>query len=111
LREGKRGEVSSPSAEASERRSPRLDGANGGEGLFTPIGEGGTREELGEVCVGRAGRLGRATPLASGDGWRREGEGEWIEGEPEESVEDLNGWTGLMFGLRMGSGPGAEGRS
>lgn len=97
--------MSSPSAEASERRSPRLDG---GEGLFTQIGEGTTREELGEVCVGRAGTLGRATPLASGEGWRREGEGEWIEGEPEESVEDLNGWTVLMFGLRMGSG---EGRS
>lgn len=30
------------------------------------------------------------------------GGGEWIDGEPEERVEDLNGWTRLMFGLRIG---------
>lgn len=96
-----------PSADASERRSDRLDGANGGEGRLpapeiaprpptpapAPIGEGGTRELFGDVCAGgRAGRLGSAAPPAeSGEGWRRDGEGEWIDGEPEERVDDRNG--------------------
>lgn len=96
-----------PSADVSERRSDRLDGANGGDGRLAvpemapippkpapaPIGEGGTRELFGDVCAaGRAGRLGSAAPpVESGEGWRRDGEGEWMDGEPEERVDERNG--------------------
>lgn len=47
-----------PSALVSDLRSPRLDGANGGEGrLPIPMGEGGTRgTPVGEVCAGREGK-------------------------------------------------------
>jgi hypothetical protein len=80
-----------------------LEGAKGGDGrLPMPMGEGGTR---GEDCTGREWRD------ESGDGLRSEGEGEGMEGDPVESVDDLNGCTGLMLGRRMGRGPGAEGRS
>lgn len=59
----------SPSALAKDLRSPKLEGANGGEGrLPAPIGEGGTLDEVGDV-VGK-GREGRDGPPAeeSGDG-------------------------------------------
>lgn len=107
-----------PSAEAKERRSPKLEGAKGGEGRNgvigegsfapVPIGEGGfgTRDEIGE-SGGRAGNEGPAVLAESGEWWRREGDGECMDGDPEDIVGDLNGFS---TGLRMGTGPaGAEG--
>lgn len=44
-----------------------------------PIGDGGTRELVGEVWLGREGRLGIVgcvPPVERGDGCRREGDGE-----------------------------------
>ena len=70
-----------------------------------PIGDGGTR------VVGDRVADGTGPADERGEGWRREGEGECSEGEPEERVEALKGWTGLMLGRRIGSGPGADGRS
>lgn len=81
-----RGEPSdgAPSAEASERRSPRLEGANGGERRNGATGEDGprlpveppvmtdegaaaARLEVGEVCAGLAGSEGPASPPDSGE--------------------------------------------
>jgi hypothetical protein len=80
-----------------------------------PIGDGGIgiREDVGEVVVEGKGREGReGMPVEErGDGWRMEGGPEWREGEPEERAGDLKGCTGLMFGRRIRSGPGEDGRS
>jgi hypothetical protein len=64
-----------------------------------PIGEGGTGTPravavvvVGDVGNGRAGKEGPPVLAEDkGDGWRREGEGEWREGEPDESVDALKG--------------------
>lgn len=70
---------SSPSALANDRRSPKLDGVKGGEGLLPiPIGDGGIgiRDEVGDVVgKGREGREGMPVD-ESGEGCR-------IEGGPE----------------------------
>lgn len=47
----------------------------------------------------------------SGEACLKEGVGEWSEGEPEESVDALNGLSGFSCGRRIGSGPGRDGRS
>ena len=103
-----------PSAEFTERLSPRLPGWNGGEGRNGAIGEddnrllllgdGGTRGELG-TAGGPGPREG------TGEACLKEGDGEWREGDPEESVDALNGLSGFSCGRRMGSGPGRDGRS
>jgi hypothetical protein len=103
-----------PSAEFTERRSPKLPGWNGGEGRNGAIGEddnrpyppgdGGTRGEL-DVAGGPGPRGG------SGDACLKEGDGECSEGEPEESVDALKGLSGFSCGRRIGSGPGRDGRS
>ena len=105
-----------PSAEFTERRSPKLPGWTGGEGRNGTIGDddsrpylpgdGGTRGEP-EVAGGPGPRGG------SGEACLNEGDGECREGE-EESVEALNGLSGLSgfsCGRRIGSGPGRDGRS
>lgn len=97
------------------RPEPRLDGTNGGDGLkgvtgdegMLPVGEGGTREDVGD-CAGREGRDGPVPP-DSGELWRREGDGECNEGDPDEIVDDLNALTAVM-GRRMGT-PAAEAAS
>jgi len=73
------------------------------------MGEGGlgARAEIGERG-GRAGNEGPAYPSLvaaeeSGEWCRREGDGEWMDGDPEEIVGDLNGFN---TGRRMGRGPG-----
>ena len=108
-----------PSALVSDLRSPRLDGVNVGDGLKGVAGEVGTlgtdgtalaREEVGEVCGGRDGSVG---PPDSGEFCRSDGEGEYNDGEPEDSVDDLKGLMGLT-GLpdrRIGNGPWAGGYS
>lgn len=45
-------------------------------------------------------------PVESGEGWRNEGDGEWIDGDPEDSVDDLKGCTGVIPDLRIGRAPG-----
>ena len=78
-----------------------------GDGSFAPapIGDGGCpREALGE-CVGREGNEG---PEDRGELCLRDGDGECMEGEPEESVDDLNGWTGFNGGRRIGRAPAAD---
>lgn len=50
--------------------------------------------------------MGRMFPAESGEGWRSEGDGEWMDGEPEDRVDDLNGCTGLIPDLRIGRAPG-----
>jgi hypothetical protein len=71
------------------------------------MGDGGIREDVGDVVVGRDGR-----PVDDrGDGWRWEEVGEGIDGDPDESVDDLKGCTGLILGRRIGRGDGADGRS
>lgn len=123
-----RGEPSdgAPSAEASERRSPRLDGANGGERRKGAMGDEGprlpvpvepavrtedgataAREDVGDVCAGREGSEGPASPPDSGECWRSDGEGEWKDGEPEETVADLKAFTGPMSG-RVGKEPAGD---
>ena len=90
------GLVNAPSAEMNDRRSPKLDGGNVGEcrrtgiGAPDPIGEGGfcPRVDIGE-CGGLDGREG-PTPADRGE-WRRDGDGEWSDGDPEDRVDDLNG--------------------
>lgn len=89
-----------PSAEANDLRSPKLEGANVGEGLKggigdgslppEPMGEGGfvARVDMGE-CGGLEGREGPA-PVDNGE-CRSDGDGEWSDGDPEDSVDDLNG--------------------
>jgi hypothetical protein len=47
----------------------------------------------------------------SGEACLKEGDGECSEGEPEESVDALNGLSGLSCGRRIGNGPGRDGRS
>lgn len=102
-----------PSALANDLRSPRLDGANGGDGRKGIFGEAvvldadGTalaREEAGDVCGGRDGSDG---PPDSGEFCLSDGEGECIEGEPEDSVDDLKALIGLT-GRRIVTGPWAE---
>lgn len=68
------------------------------------MGEGGTRGELGPAAAlgPRAG---------SGDACLKEGDGECRDGEPEDSVDALNGLSGFSCGRRIGSGPGTDGRS
>ena len=66
------------------------------------MGDGGTRVD---VCIGRD------CADDNGEGFLREGGGDGTEGEPEVSVDDLKGCTGLMLGRRIGSGPGEDGRS
>lgn len=107
--------TATPSVEAKDRLSPRLEGANGGEGRCgttgegsfapAPIGDGGwPREALGE-CVGREGREG---PEDNGELCLKDGDGECIDGEPEDNVDDLKGCTGLSGGLRIGRAPAAS---
>ena len=73
-------------SDASDLRSLKLDGANGG-GDDLPIGEVGTR---GDDCINCARRVDE-----SGDGLRMDGE---EEGEPEKhSVVDLNRQIGLIM--------------
>lgn len=121
-----RGEPSegAPSAEASERRSPRLEGAKGGERRSGATGEDGprlpaeppvmtddgaaaARDEVGEACVGLAGSEGPPRPPDSGDCWRSDGDGEGKDGDPEDTVGDLKAFTGPSGG-RMGSEPADE---
>jgi hypothetical protein len=100
--------------EFTERRSPRLPGWKGGEGRNGAMGEddtrlwldgdGGTRGEL-EIAGGPGPREGR------GEACLKEGDGECSEGEPDESVDALNGLSGFSCGRRIGSGPGRDGRS
>lgn len=96
--------------------SPKLDGVNGGLGLI-PIGEGGVGPVVGNrvtlacggVCCDGAFNDGSPT-LDSGDELGpccclSDKEGEFDNNEDvDESALDLNGWTGLMFGLRSGMG-------
>ena len=80
----------------------------------TPTGDGGggMRALVGDDRGRVGGRDGRDGPADSGDACRRDGGPEWKDGEPpDESVEDLKGWTALMDGLRIASGPAAEGSS
>lgn len=104
-----------PSALVSDLRSPRLDGANVGDGLKGVAGEAGVlgaagaalaREEVGDVCGGRDGSVG---PPDSGEFCRSDGEGEYNDGEPEDRVDDLKGLMGLtVFPDRLiGKGPWA----
>lgn len=99
--------ISSASFEAIERRSPRLDGGNAGKGgddlLPVPIGDGGNLIDDGVTTPG-----GR--PEERGDGCRSDGD-EWNDGDPDDNVDGLNGWTGLTLGLRVGIPTGADGRS
>ena len=98
------------------RPEPRPDGTNVGDGrkgvtgddggkLVRPVavGEAGAREDVGD-CAGRPGREGPPRPpVASGEGCRRDGEGECKEGEPEDMVEDLKTGTEVMGVRRMGT--------
>lgn len=113
-----------PSIDAEDRLSPTLDGpatlegAVGGEGREggtgepgkrpvapAPMGEGstGARDDVGELCTGREGSEG---PPVSGECCLMEVEGECTEGEPDDIVPDLKGFTGLSVGLRIGTAPG-----
>lgn len=117
-----------PSAEVSDRRSPRLegpamlDGTVGGEGRGggtgdpgslvdnpAPMGDGsaGAREDVGELCTGREGSDG---PALSGECCRSDVDGEWTDGEPEDMVPDLNAFIGVSAGRRMGIGLGESER-
>ena len=70
-----------------------------------PMGDGsaGAREDVGELCTGREGSDG---PPVSGECCLRDVEGECTEGEPDDIVPDLNGFTVLSAGRRIGTGPG-----
>lgn len=70
------------------------------------MGEGsaGARDEVGELWAG--GLEGNDGPGPDkGEFWRRDGEGECNEGEPEERVEDLKGLTCGRTGRLIGTGP------
>lgn len=99
-----------PSALVSDLRSPRLDGENGGDGRRGNIGDPGVldvdgtalaREEVGDVYGGRDGSDG---PPDSGEFCLSDGEGECIDGEPEDNVDDLKALIGLT-GRRIVTGP------
>lgn len=77
------------------------------------MGDGGSLFEIVGDNGGREGREGPPRPAEdSGDGWRRDGEGECREGDPDDRVPPLKGCTGLMFGRRIVSpAPGDDGRS
>ncbi len=64
--------------------------------LPAPMGDGGTREAVGD-WAGRDGSDG--PPVVSGDCCRSDG-----DGEPEEIVDDLNGFT-VVIVRRMGTPP------
>jgi hypothetical protein len=79
-----------------------------------PIGDGGARVDPGDSGTGRPGSAGNVgwPPTDESGEARSEGAGERCdEGELDERVDVLNGCTGLMLGLRMGSGEGREGKS
>ena len=71
-----------------------------------PIGDGsaGARDEVGELCTGTLDANVGPGP-DKGECWRREGEGECNDGDPEERVDDLKGLTWERTGRRMGRGP------
>jgi hypothetical protein len=83
--------------------------ATGEEALL--IGEGGSGciGDLGPSCVCSGGGLEGNDGPDKGDCCLREGDGECNEPEPaaEESVDDLNGCTGFMLGLRLDNGDAA----
>lgn len=105
-----------PSALANDRLSPRLDGANGGDGRNGVTGDDDTftatgtalvpaRDDVGDVWVGRDGRDGPPGREESGEFCRRDGEGECVDGEPEDRVDDLKGLIVFMAWRRMGRAP------
>lgn len=114
LAAGIRGEPSTPASPLPTLRRSALPGAPSVPGTRAPlpaelpraapppIGDGGTPRAVGDGCP----RGGKGE--VRGDGCLSEGEPECMEGEPDESVEDLKG---LRFGLRTGMGPGADGSS